>query len=49
MILGCYEISKSVIVKHMQNIGIIRAFCLPGGLVKFFNAFDRKNCSVEVC
>ena len=28
---GCFEISISVIVKHVQSIGIIRAFCLPGG------------------
>ena len=31
MFVGCSEISKSVIVKHKQHIGIIRAFCLPGG------------------
>ena len=29
--VGCFEISISVVVKHIQNIGIIRAFCLPGG------------------
>ena len=28
MFVGCSEISISVIVKHVQNIGIIRAFCL---------------------
>ena len=31
MLAGCSEISISVIVKHVQHIGIIRAFCLPGG------------------
>ena len=31
MSASCSEISTSVIVKHVQNIGIIRAFCLPGG------------------
>ena len=31
---GCFEISISVIVKHVQSIGIIRAFCLPGGQKK---------------
>ena len=30
MFVGCSEISTSVIVKHKQHIGIIRAFCLPG-------------------
>ena len=40
MFLGCCEVSISVIAKHMQNIGIIRAFCLPeGGLVKFLSAW----------
>ena len=28
--VGCSEISKSVTVKHMQLVGIDRAFCLPG-------------------
>ena len=31
MCVGCFEISISVVVKHVQCIGIIRAFCLPGG------------------
>ena len=30
MFVGCSEISISVIVKYMQDIGIISAFCLPG-------------------
>ena len=30
MFVGCFEISTSVIVKHIQNIETIRAFCLPG-------------------
>ena len=30
MFIGCFEISTSVIEKHVQSIGIIRAFCLPG-------------------
>ena len=30
----CFEIDISVIVKHVQSIGIIRAFCLPGGQKK---------------
>ena len=29
--VGCSEISISVIVKQLQPVGIIRAFCLPGG------------------
>ena len=36
MCVGCFEISISVVVKHVQNIGIIRAFCLPeGDLLRF--------------
>ena len=31
MFAGCSQISISVIVKHVQHIGIIRALCLPGG------------------
>ena len=32
MFVGCFEISISVIVKHVQSIEIIRGFfCLPGG------------------
>ena len=30
MFVACSEISISVIVKHVQHIGIIRVFCLPG-------------------
>ena len=34
--VGCFEISINVIVKHVQSIQIIMAFCLPGGgLVKY--------------
>ena len=29
--VGCFEIGISVAVKHVQSIGIIRAFCLPWG------------------
>ena len=39
MFVGCSEISISVIVKHVQHVGIIRVFCLPGGLNKFFSAW----------
>ena len=43
MIIGCSEISISVIVKHVQHVGIIRAFVCLGGLNKFFSAWgDRK-------
>ena len=31
MFVGFFEIDVSVTVKHVQKIGIIRAFCLPGG------------------
>ena len=36
--LDCTEINTSVIVKQVQHIGIIRASCLLGELVKFFNS-----------
>ena len=32
MYVGCSEIGVSVLVKHLQHVGIIRVFCLPGGL-----------------
>ena len=37
--VGCSEISISVIVKHVHNIRIIRAFVWLGGLVKFSSAW----------
>ena len=40
MCIGCFEISVSVVVKHVQSIGIIRTFCLPGGLVKILSVRD---------
>ena len=44
MFVGFSEISINVIVKHVQNIGIIRALSLPGGLAKFLSAWrDRKK------
>ena len=44
------EISLSVIVKHKQHIGIIRAFCLLGGTYKFFSAWgNRENCRKNCC
>ena len=30
MFVGCFEVSVSVNVKHVQHVGIIRAFCLLG-------------------
>ena len=30
MIVGASEINVSVIVKHIQHIGVVRAFRLPG-------------------
>ena len=31
--------SISVAVKYVQSIGIIMAFCMPGGLVKILSAW----------
>ena len=36
MLVGCSEISISVIVKHVQHVGIIRVFVCLGGLTIFF-------------
>ena len=43
--------SISVAVKYVQSIGIIMAFCMPGGLVKILSAWggDRRNCWIVVC
>ena len=35
MFVGCSENGLSVIVKHVQHVGIIRTFCLPGGGLSF--------------
>lgn len=35
MFVSCSKISISVTAKHVQNIGIIRAFSLPMGTKKF--------------
>ena len=40
MCIGCFENIVSVVVKHVQSIGIIRTFCLPGGLVKILSVCD---------
>ena len=44
MLLGCSEISVSVVVKHVQHIKIISAFCLPGGdLLSFLVPGEQKK------
>ena len=43
MFVGCSEISISVIVKHVQHIGIIRAFCLPGETCQVFQCPGRQK------
>ena len=41
---GCFEISISVIVKHVPSIGIIRVFCLPGETCQKFQCLrDQKK------
>ena len=51
MFVGCSEIGISIIVKHVQHVGIIRAFCLPGGTCSVFSVSGEteKNCWVVVC
>ena len=34
---------QAVIAKHVQNIGIIKTFCLPGGRPKFFSAWETEK------
>ena len=45
MFVGCFEVSISVIVKHVRDVGIIRAFCLPGGTYSVFHCLggQKKN------
>ena len=43
MFAGCSEISISVIVKHVQHIGIIRTFRMRGGLIKFLSAWGTEK------
>ena len=42
MFVGCSEIIISVTIKYVQHIGIIRAFCLPGGVFQCMRA-QKKN------
>ena len=42
MCVGWFEISRSV-VKHVQSIGIIRAFVCLGGLVKILSAWGTEE------
>ena len=44
----CFEIDISVIVKHVQSIGIIRAFCLPGGQKKLLGCGLLGGISTQV-
>ena len=43
MFADCSEISIIVIVKHVQHVGIIRVFCLSGGFVEFFSAWEAEK------
>ena len=47
MFAGCSEISLNVIVKHVENNGIIRALCLFGGLVKFFQCLGGEKTLLD--
>ena len=46
MFAGCSEISISVTVKHVQYIGVIRAFCLLG---RNFNAWGGQKKNAGFC
>ena len=43
MFVGCSEIGGSVIVKHVQNTGIIKAFCLPWGKCYVFQCLGEQK------
>ena len=49
MFVGISEIGVSVIVKQLQHVRIIRAFCLSGGLIKCFSAWGDKKLLVLIC
>ena len=51
MFVGCFEITISVNVTHVQHIVIVRALCLSGGDLLRFSVpvGDKKNCQVVVC
>ena len=42
MCVGCFEII-SVIAKHVETIGIIRAFCLPRGTCEDSQCLGRQK------
>lgn len=42
MFIGFSENVINVIVKYVQYVEIILAFCLPGGLFKFFSGGTEK-------
>ena len=43
MLVDCSEISVSVIVKRVQHVAIIKAFCPPGGTYLSFSLPRRKE------
>ena len=43
MCVGCFEISVSVVVKHVKSIGILGFFVCLGGLVKIFSAWGTEK------
>ena len=51
MFVGCFKITISVNVKHVQHIVIVRALYLSGGDLLRFSVpvGDKKNCQVVVC
>ena len=52
MFVGCSEINIVVIVKHVQNIEIVRAFYLPRGACSVFQCLGGQkkllNCGLLV-
>ena len=41
--VGCFEISISAFVKHVQSIGIMRAFCLPWETCQNFQCWGTRE------
>ena len=49
MFLDCPEINISVIVKHVQHVGLVSAFLCQGDLLSFSVPVETESCWFVVC
>ena len=49
MFLDCPEINISVIVKHVQHVGLVSAFLCQGDLLSFLVPGETESCWFVVC